>query len=702
MVAGWGRSKYSQASPDRRPSTSVEVAKNIVRNIRGSFRASSNESSANGGSHGRASHLQGQGTSRISGKGSAMEAGSKDKKLDVYFRLVMNCSEYVIVGVMFAAHVWLNVTGLWDRQTTSTRPPVQGDWTTVGTACRLTPTGFQSCGPDEASLTTALAWSAIGTSLATQFADYIDANYSLPVATCVMGLSQGYGSIVLLVGDEVAPYCIPDAPDSVLGLALLETTYTTPEATSSSQHDVAYLLSTYVDGWATSALETRVGSDGASTIVYANVTKQLIAPTTGQVMLTDHNTTNWKFRTTPLLVSRYQLTYGCVAEIVQDNTTWTNHGGAVTGHALVVGWTCHHHVANRMEVTVVQYIALVGMFHFFGGDSLTTLKGIQGVLLHKPVLTYDFMSSLERRKSLMFLTSIFRLGACFYVEVARLYHVDAADHLLFFMSCAMANGLFTVAVYWPLMALQHVPPLPPLKGKVIRLYGPFLHLGTIFLSMLLIGASDLNATVYNIVWTRPQSHVPFLVHGQVLASGAYDTLVIAPCIQLLAPNFVVSVAVMVVLGFLYPLFLQRKLFLDTRYFQKNDFLTHEWAPNYVTFLPLYETECIKYGIKLFAKASTLALFGYGIIEEDRTSLIEVKPAAGGGGGAASAPATLALETPPFVVVQLYDLLPALLPHRVFQPHIVCTIRNYQYQQPPPRTTLRKSTTYKMSKGTCVS
>ncbi|KAF0713943.1 hypothetical protein As57867_004134, partial [Aphanomyces stellatus] len=556
-------------------------------------------------------------SSNSAGKNLAMETGSKDKHVDILFRLTMNCSEFFLVGLLLGAHIWLNVSGLWNRQTTTTRPPDQGDWATVGTSCFVTASGFQNCSVDEANLTTPLAWTAIGQALATQMAGYMNgADDAFPVSTCVMGSSQGYGSIVLLVGDVVPPFCVPSAPEPIFALSVLETAML-------ENATVQYLLSTYIDDLRVT-FEARVDTDGTHSSVSSNVTKQLISPTTGQVTLTGHNTTNWRFDTTPLL-PRYQFHYSCASEIVRGGGLWASHGGIVTNAALAVGWTCSHHVDNRQEVSVTQYIALAGMLHLFSGDVLTTLKGVQGVLLNKPVLTYDFISSLERRKVVLFLLIFFRLGSVFYLEVCRLYHRTASETALFFVSSAMACGLYTLAIFWPLVTLQHVPSVPIFRGKVIRLYAPILHVGNVIVTLVLLGSHNLTTYLYNPLWQRPQSRWPFWVQGHSVASGVYDEITVAPCIEAISPDFVMATAIVCALSLLYPLIQQRKFWLDTNYFHKNEFLSNEFVPNYVTFLPLYETECIKYGSKLFAKASTLALFGYAIIEEEKTSTIEVKP-----------------------------------------------------------------------------
>ncbi|RHY31684.1 hypothetical protein DYB32_003312 [Aphanomyces invadans] len=615
-----------------------------------------------------------------SGQHHAMEVASRDKRFDIYFRLFVNCSEFFVVGLLLIVHISLNFAGLWSRQTTTAHPAIASTWSTVGDACLLTSTGFKSCSPSEAILTTSDAWAAIGTSLARQLgATLVDNSMSLAVTICAFGLDKGYGGIVFLLSTHRVPDCAPQTAETLVSIAMLETAFDDTDA-------VQYLLTTYADDDEV-ALDVRMDTDGSKTSVFANVTKEFVAPN-GSVTYARPNHTNWRYQAVPFHL-RYVFHYSCTSEVVQGNA-WTSHIGELSGLALQVGHTCQHDVSNGIEITVAQCIAIAVMLHLFGGDMFTTLVGVQGVLLGKPVLTYDFLSGLERRRLVMALLVVIRIGGIFYLEITRLYHDTAGQKFIFYVVCAMASGLFTLVVFWIMVMIQHLPSPSFLKGKVIRIFAPFMHMGTLGLSLIIVVSWDVSSTFYEPLWQRSQSNLTFVVQNKTLVSGAYDQLEVLSCVQMLLPDLFLASGIMIILSILYPMVRHRRIYLDLAYFEHNEFLTREFVPSYVTCLPLYESECIKYGNKLFVKASTLAVLGYGIIEEQASSVIEVKPLG-----------TKVVE-PSFVVLSLYDLMMALSYVRAYAPRIVCTVQSYQFQAVPKGTKIRKTTKYRLNKGTCVS
>ncbi|KAF0682622.1 Aste57867_25259 [Aphanomyces stellatus] len=638
-----------------------------------------------GSVHGTASDHSSSATT-TSGKRHAIEAGSKDKKRDIYSRLVINLFDISIATLLLMVQIGLSVAGQWSGHITTMQPPTLGTWTTFGQpTCLLTATGFQSCG--DSPPTTALSWTALGATVAKTIGGL--SNATVPVTQCAIGLSRGYGIVVFLVGTNVSsspPSCLPTSSNVPLtAMTLLETAW------NDDTNAVNYLVSTYVDTQVAPATEDQVDTGGgASTVLSSHLTKVFISDA-GMVVSTPPTTSSWRFQTTPFL-PRYRFDYGCVSQVVSPSEASGGHVGATSGRALVVGRTCSHTVHHSDEVAIAMYVGIFIMTHLLNGDLVATLVGIRGVLLHQPVLTYDLLSGLERRRVFVCLVGFCRLSSLWYLEAARVAHDSTFGTALFYLISTMATGLLTLAVFWLVVAIQHLPAISCFRGKIIRLFAPLFHIGTVFLSLVVVGASNGLGRVTDALWLRPHTSLPLQIQNQTIASGAYDVLDVPPCIQLLAPDYLVAVIAMTVLAALVPIVFQRCLLVDIAFVDKNDFLSHEFIPRYLTFLPLYESECVKYGNKFFVRASTVALFGYGVLEEAETSAIEVKPAAGGGSQTATS----------FVLVQVYDLVAALLPHKLVAPALVGVIHNYHFEKSVPGTHLRKSTRYRLSKGSPVS
>ncbi|KDO34507.1 hypothetical protein SPRG_00570 [Saprolegnia parasitica CBS 223.65] len=203
---------------------------------------------------------------------------------------------------------------------------------------------------------------------------------------------------------------------------------------------------------------------------------------------------------------------------------------------------------------------------------------------------------------------------------------------------------------------------------------------------------DLFRFVYNQFYAAPP-YLGMYVNQATWPSGAYvaeGTPAVATFLSSLAVYPVlIAIGVSMLLSMGHRRLRSRGLLLRTQWCTTNSFLRYAKRPQYITSLPLEESNAIKIGAKLFCKPSTMALMGYGIVAEAETD-----PAPG---AAMKRPQTT------FVLVSIYALLPALL-HNIWRMpvFIAGVIRGNQFEPAAAKATLDRTREYVHKRGSCVT
>ncbi|EQC38400.1 hypothetical protein SDRG_04111 [Saprolegnia diclina VS20] len=630
-------------------------------------------------------------------KAQSIERSATVPPRTVLLRLVLNSSEFLLVVLFVSSIGVLYLTGLWKRQLTTSLPAFARDWSLLEANCVLTTAGF-----DAMTCTQTRAITGAMHSIAQTLVQQLPST-PMHVTTCVMGANAGFGAILLLFSLQSAPpvVCVPSSVASpVLGLALLET--------AMNNSTPVFLLSSYMDS-ADSAIETRIDSSGAMTRVAGSVTKTLFTPDGQTASRSNFNHSTWPFVSHPL-GPRYEFTYRCVAEVLVDTTSASLKPvftGVASSKTLQVGWTCSHTVARSFEISILQAILVPTILHLVNGDFFLTLVGWNGVLHRHPALTFDFVSGLERRRLALVLLVLVRLPSLAYVEVTRLYLDTTGRFNVHCIAVLMMSGLPVFAIYCCILVLQRMPTPPCCRGRAIRILSPLLMLGTLFSSVIVsCGYQDVAATLQNPLWRRPVAsdvavYMPNIGNrSEALALGAFASLEVQTAASLLQSTVLACLFGSLGISILVPMLRKRRLLLDMRYFARNEYLATQFMPSYVTGLPLYEDDCIKYGAKIFAKPSTIALLGHAMVKEAPVTYkiaVVAKDTPGSARDASVQAVNSAIS-----IISVYDLVPSMLPHALIPLRVVAWIDNYQYKPAPPNTTLSKTTSYRPTKGSCVS
>ncbi|KDO27331.1 hypothetical protein SPRG_07578 [Saprolegnia parasitica CBS 223.65] len=617
-------------------------------------------------------------------KTQVLEKSAKVQSSEVLRRLCLNLSEFLLVAIFVSCVALLYSTGLWTRQVTRVSLP-SNDWSLVDANCSLSSAGFssQTCVNTRRLTTTS---DAIGRALAA--AVLSSHASSLQVTTCAAGTNFGYGTIVFLMTPLSSHIDCTAQPDANLvhGMAVLETAFnnTTP----------VFLLSTYLDTVAPTT-EVRIDTSGDTTVVASKVITTLVAEDGLLSTPATRNHSTWSFASAPL-GARYRFTFACVTEFVLCPAASDRCTGRASKQSVQVAQTCTHEMTNALEISIAQAVLIPLTLHLVNGDFLTTLIGLQGALRRQPVLTFDFLSGLERRKIAFVLLLLVRLPALGYVEVTRLYLATPLGRAMHWVAVVMVSGLFVLVFCNTVLLVQRLPPLPRCKDRAIRVNAPGLLLGTMTLgTVVACGLVSPTEVLYDPIFQRSAA-LPLRLPStnRTLVTGAYLSASVPSAIERLLPTILGAFGFSLLCSVLGPIVLHRQWVLNMDFFQRNPFLATEFVPQYVTFLPAYEHDCIKYGNKIFVKPSMLALLGYAMLREkvpDSHHVVVVQPA-----HQKPTPAPVAVA-----LVSIYDLVASILPHALHAPRIRGWVLNYQFKAAPAGTTLTKHATYRPTKGMCI-
>ncbi|KAG9409303.1 hypothetical protein AC1031_019554 [Aphanomyces cochlioides] len=246
-------------------------------------------------------------------------------------------------------------------------------------------------------------FTTVGTVLSQQWSKEISEGDTQPtggklhVTTCVLGGTSdvGWTDMQFIAGYDYFPACLPDAPQDVAGMAMLETTI------RDGHVDGLYIITLYSDLDPSMTVYSYAHSDGTLQNLMANPKRTL--------------------------------------------------------HPVVPGWACGHKVSHSQELIALQIVFAVGTWIFFAGDIFITFEGFIGVLQGKPVLTYTILSGLERRKILLIFVVLNAMPGLLYADVARIYYFTTNGFKIWCLSIVMVANFFSFGLVLAVSVLDMVP-----------------------------------------------------------------------------------------------------------------------------------------------------------------------------------------------------------------------------------------------------
>ncbi|OQR93480.1 hypothetical protein ACHHYP_02509 [Achlya hypogyna] len=640
--------------------------------------------------HGHAAASLGYSQSRTD-TAARLPVAVKSPKWRIWLRIALNLMASGVVLLSLVTTFVLLSQGMFDRLIATWY--FQGDtdyWGNYGASCILDAAGFVAgtCSAMEVATTeTPAAWAALGRQLAAGW--LVPLGAAVKVTTCIVGGTPQTGWVALqfISGYDAFPSCNPTAGgQDVVGMAMLE---------SANLEDIypdgAYLLSLFADA-ASPATVVYNNTDGTSSAVVADIPRVLVGRD-GSVQ-TYAGGVNAVLNSHPL-GTRYLVQGYCISqfidigEFVEGLDGWSM--GRDSRKSVVPGWACGHRVSHATELLLLQ--ALCGLLSALGlaPDMYVTAKGLQGVLTGKPVLTYDVLSGLERRKWLLVFVTLSAVPSLLFIDVARIYFGTENGLKIWLFSITSLATLFAFAAFVVLVMVQHVPSPRCIRHTLVPLSAVVLLYGAV--PAIALNTYDSYQALSNLFYAGVPTIV-LNINGTEYPCGAYDPSGVATATEQLLSSIVVPLAGCAGASVLYAVvktrIVRRKWCLDTRWSTGNAFMQACGVPNWVTSLPLDETEAIRIGNRHFCKPSMQARLGFAsVVPAVATNAVHVR-------------SVREAEDKMYFLISIYDLLFATTPHQVraYRPRIYGEITRNGFR---PATTRRLdgSTSYQLSRGTCA-
>ncbi|RHY21738.1 hypothetical protein DYB32_009721 [Aphanomyces invadans] len=449
-----------------------------------------------------------------------------------------------------------------------------------GQTCRLDAAGFvpATCSDDEIATMLSPAWRALGQSLATHW----QVDSPLFVTSCVRGPPDnvGWASLTFVAGYDAFPHCVPstNGPQDIAGLAMAETTVRDEYPMG------AYVVTVWSDKLMQTS-ERHVNTDGTVDLVMSNIKRSLISID------------------------------GALSDDVDGiNTVITSSpvGGRESKKVVSLTWDTGHVVANATELISIQVLLSLLAMGLISSDFYLTVQGLRGFLQQKPVMTYDLLAGLERRKLLLIVVTLAALPSLLYADVARIYRGTANGDLIWSLSIVLVGMFFTFATLVVLVAVQHVP--SPWPCCLVS-FSPGVFSYSTIVSLIVVWHSRYESVAIGFNDAPMQLGMNF--SGVVRPTGAYSAdgaeTVVAHNLAGTATAVAVCLAVSVAYSTLVRVSMTGRVFLHTSWTSTNGFLNQCRLPRWITGLPLDQTNAIKIGNKLFCKPSTQAVLGFAVV-----------------------------------------------------------------------------------------
>ncbi|KAF0683748.1 Aste57867_24218 [Aphanomyces stellatus] len=653
------------------------------------------------------------GGSRRTSISSQHEAGVivQAEKTASYVALGRVTSNVVAAMIIFLPMVTLIVLisqGMFDRLIISVNTQTAAlYWADLAKSCVLSSTGWvaNSCDATTLAVMPLPAFTAIGTAMAQQLAaEMKEGGGTLKMTTCYIGgtADVGWANLQFIAGYDYYPDCLPAAPQDIAGIAMLETTVwrfemvTSPRSTSQirdNHADGLYFLTLYSDLDPAMTVYSYANSDGTLQNLMANP-KRTLFTATGDVE-TDTLGGDYIIFSRPL-GERYRVMGYCVTEIEELSQVNIDQGlsgwsqGKHSKHAVAPGWACGHKVQNSGELIAMQIFFIVGTLVLFAGDVFVTFEGFRGVMQGKPVLTYTILAGLERRKLLVAFIVCNAMPGLLYADVSRIYYFTKNGFKIWCLSCIMVANFFTFALILGVSILDMIPLRLP---QVVSYHAPIY----LYSSIAAITISCCKNSIYQYAYNMFYAASPFVtlhINDADWPSGSYTSVGTPMALEYLKDAVVqpllVTFACAIVISTLIRVLKYKSVLMSLHWCKTNSFLTHAVVPNFITSLPLEQSNAIKIGNKMYCKPSTQALMGYATVVEKASGTAATSTKADDEKKKPTAP--------PNFVISIYALVPAMfvLPHAFKQ---FGKIEHNQFT-PSTKANLEKRR-YKHTRGACV-
>ncbi|OQR81058.1 hypothetical protein ACHHYP_16813 [Achlya hypogyna] len=535
--------------------------------------------------------------------------------------------------------------GMFDRRIILTAPQSPDNfWGDYGQSCLLNAHGFVpgSCSTMEVATTTTAAWTSIGELLAEHWAAS-----STPwfVSTCTVGPpTTGWVFVVFLGSATTFPSCTPVAGEQPIdGIAKLETA-------NRDEHPLGLYELAILGDAAMAETTEHSNTDGTIVKLLSGMRQFVIAPN-GKWQV-DALGVNTVITSQPLgcvfkMSTYYQSLFVDMTGASMGTDGWS--AGRLSGKVPVVGTNAVSFVTNYGLLAVAQGLLGLLSLVLLSGDALMTFKGLEGVMLRKPVLTYDLLSGLEQRKLLLLLLTLNAAPALLYVEVARIYYGTPSGNQIWLLSLALLSNFVAFLTLLCVVTLQQLP-VP--SRRLVPFSTPTLLYGTAV--AIMYGANlqylSLSNAFYASAW-----NLPLIINGTERPAGAYDMTSVPTTATLLLPQLGYTVLFAFIASVLVAMARRFYCFITTSWTATNGFLQETRLPNLLTGLPLGREAAITIGNKSFCKPSTQAILGYATIVQAAPQKVCATTVA----ATEAATVTRKTDAPLALVMSTYLLVPVL-------------------------------------------
>ncbi|KAG9409306.1 hypothetical protein AC1031_019557 [Aphanomyces cochlioides] len=247
---------------------------------------------------------------------------------------------------------------------------------------------------------------------------------------------------------------------------------------------------------------------------------------------------------------------------------------------------------------------------------LNRAAGLRGVLRGKPVLTYTILSGLERRKVcylvfaawaitklqlLLIFIVLNAMSGLLYADIARIYYFTTNGFKIWCLSIIMVANFFSFGVVLAVSLLDMIP---------LRLQHVVSYSAPVFLSASIaaISIACCNDSLFqyatNMFYAAP-TYITLHANDADWPCGSYTAEGTPPSVKHIMSSIVqplvVSFVCSLVLSTVYRLVSHKRVFMALGWCKTNSFLTFAKTPNFITALPLEQTNAIKIGNKMFCK-----------------------------------------------------------------------------------------------------
>ncbi|KAF0714606.1 hypothetical protein As57867_003777, partial [Aphanomyces stellatus] len=302
----------------------------------------------------------------------------------------------------------------------------------------------------------------------------------------------------------------------------------------------------------------------------------------------------------------------------------------------------------------LQLVLSLGALGLVASDFVVTVEGLKGFLMRKPVMTFDLLAGLERRKLLLLMVSLGALPSMLYADVSRIYYGTTNGNLIWYLSTILI-GIFIA--FSTLLGLTFVQTLPcPWPNHLVTFSPALFSYGTIISMVIVWNNQYVNVAL---AFNNAPFLLAFNVSGTFQPSGAYTSAGIDTVMNLMIQRTykTMGICLAISIGFAT---LRRKIYfgtllVDVGWTRTNSFLSGCGTPHWLTGLPLESQNAIKIGNKLYCKPSTQAVMGFAVVVDH---VAETHQVAAGGAPIGRRP-SVQLSDLNMALVNVYVLVPAL-------------------------------------------